>query len=276
MRVVSLIVLVVCIALACAKKVLESRIISGKDAIEGQFPYQASLRSKFDNNHYCGAAILNNRFLLTAAHCCQNGQRHPKNTYAVVGALRQFSGGIEMDVDKITSHGSFDFNSAKNDIALIRTAKEIIFNDKIQPIVLPNSDVAYGKEVIISGWGTNEVIKYRKKIVQSMKFQRFYFFFFKLDSYFPSKPDVLQYLEVETISLDRCKRYYQFGPEQRRLHNSTVCTASKRRDGPCHGDSGMINKMMILPINRVKALSMMAFSIDFKQILNVQVVHWPI
>lgn len=153
MKAVNLILLVAFIALASAKIALESRIINGKDAEEGQFPYQASLRSRFDDEHRCGAAILNDRFLLTAAHCCQDGHRLPKNVYAIVGALRRTSGGIKMDVDKITSHGSFDFSTTKNDIALIRTTEKIIFNDKVQPIALPKDDVADGKEVIVSGWG---------------------------------------------------------------------------------------------------------------------------
>lgn len=67
-----------------------------------------------------------------------------------------------MDVDKITPHGSFDYNDAKNDIALIRTTKEIIFDDKIQPIALPKSDVTYGKVVVVTGWGTNEVNKKKR------------------------------------------------------------------------------------------------------------------
>lgn len=162
MRVASLILLAVCIALASAKNLYESRIINGNDAKEGQFPYQASLRNKFTNDNYCGATILNNRFLLTAAHCCRGDHRTPKYVYAVVGALHQFSGGITMNVDKITSHGSFDYDIAKNDIGLIRTTKEIIFNDKVQPIALPERDVAYGKEVVVTGWGTNEVNRENK------------------------------------------------------------------------------------------------------------------
>lgn len=36
-------------------------------ASEGQFPHVVSLRASF--GHFCGGAILNRRFILSAAHC---------------------------------------------------------------------------------------------------------------------------------------------------------------------------------------------------------------
>lgn len=88
----------------------------------------------------------------------------------------------------------------------------------------------------------------------------FYRFGQEDSSYFDNKPDVLQYLEVQTISFDRCKKYYEFKPQQRHMHNTTVCTIGKRRDGPCNGDSGMI---IIYKIKMNLVIEVM-FSIDFK------------
>lgn len=41
-------------------------IAGGKDAVPGQFPYLVSLR-RADDLNFCGGAILNTRWILTAA-----------------------------------------------------------------------------------------------------------------------------------------------------------------------------------------------------------------
>lgn len=43
------------------------RIVGGSDAEPGQFPYQVSLRNQ--HSHTCGGSILNENWILTAAHC---------------------------------------------------------------------------------------------------------------------------------------------------------------------------------------------------------------
>lgn len=43
------------------------RIVGGQTAQEGQFPYQVSLRA--NGNHFCGGSIVNEYWIVTAAHC---------------------------------------------------------------------------------------------------------------------------------------------------------------------------------------------------------------
>lgn len=46
------------------------RIIGGKEAYAGQFPYVAAIYLTTNSgNYFCGGVILNNLFILTAGQC---------------------------------------------------------------------------------------------------------------------------------------------------------------------------------------------------------------
>lgn len=62
--------------LECGKKAVKSsRIVGGQDAVEGEFPWMVSLQIK-KNGHVCGGSLINERWLVTAAHCVQDDGKY--------------------------------------------------------------------------------------------------------------------------------------------------------------------------------------------------------
>lgn len=57
------------VAVAFASVLREKDIVGGTEVTTNTvFPYIASIRDSF-NYHICGGSIVNNRYVLTAAHC---------------------------------------------------------------------------------------------------------------------------------------------------------------------------------------------------------------
>lgn len=168
MKTISLVSFAVCVVLATASSdfdlfdsllnnQLDPRIVGGEDAKEGQFPYQVSLRLKLNKQHFCGGSILSSRFILTAGHCADGQMGSASQVYAVVGALQRLKGGIPIKLEKITQHPGWDRSQLANDVALIRTAEEIVFSDTVQPIALPKHNIEGNTKVLLSGWGRTSV-----------------------------------------------------------------------------------------------------------------------
>ncbi|OWF45604.1 Testisin [Mizuhopecten yessoensis] len=138
----------------------ESRIVGGGDAQINDFPWQASLESS--GQHICGAIILNEDFVLTAAHCVGNSAS--SYTIHVGSSSLSGSGGSRHGVSAVTPHehfinsGSTSIGAFPNDVAVMKLSSSISFNQNKQPISLTsvtNAQLAgYNEEdCVITGWG---------------------------------------------------------------------------------------------------------------------------
>ena len=63
---------------SCGKrsfKIPTPRIVGGRPAIDGEFPWQVSIQTNDGTNtyiHFCGGTILSKYTILTAAHCLED------------------------------------------------------------------------------------------------------------------------------------------------------------------------------------------------------------
>ncbi|XP_069508924.1 transmembrane protease serine 12-like [Ambystoma mexicanum] len=137
-----------------------SRIVGGKTAVRGSWPWQVSLQ--FYNTttrqyvHFCGASVITRTWLLSAAHCF-NGLRSESSWRAVAGLHTLYVRSVGVDsyaISRIIIKSNFNIPTYRHDIALLRLQAPIKYNDFIQPICLPNfADPGNKLPCFISGWG---------------------------------------------------------------------------------------------------------------------------
>lgn len=148
------------------------RVVGGTPAALGAWPWMAAI---FFGGVFsfvsCGGVLINEQFILTAAHCVVDkatGLKKNEADYTVrLGDLD-----IGVDTDKATPqdfkvvqlipHAEYNPTLIKNDIAIMKLEKPVAqFTDLIRPICLPTipsmvSNQFEGTTPFIAGWGTVE------------------------------------------------------------------------------------------------------------------------
>jgi len=121
------------------------------DANKNEFPWQVLLVES-DGSKHCGGSLIDDRTVLTAAHCKYPGLD------AVVGEhdTSQSDGEQRIDIISWINHPEYDSESKNNDFAIATLARPVTFTDKIYPICLPTgSPSSYeNRDATVTGWGT--------------------------------------------------------------------------------------------------------------------------
>nr|ADT80822.1 serine protease 52 [Mamestra configurata] len=144
------------IAAVAAVPANPERIVGGSVTTIGQYPTMAACLYSGNLVNYwqsCGGTILNNRSILTAAHCTIG---HAANRWRFrVGSSWANSGGVVHSVSQIINHPSYNGNTYNNDIAILRSATTIAFNNNVRAVSIAGSNynLADNQVVWAAGWG---------------------------------------------------------------------------------------------------------------------------
>uniref|UniRef100_A0A9J7XLB8 ST14 transmembrane serine protease matriptase b n=1 Tax=Cyprinus carpio carpio TaxID=630221 RepID=A0A9J7XLB8_CYPCA len=192
-----------------------SRIVGGKDSKDGEWPWQVSLHMK-TQGHVCGASVISNRWLVTAAHSVQDNEKQPDQWEVYLGLLNQgeTSKSTLKHVKRIISHPLYDHLSYDNDIALMELDSPVTLSQNIWPVCLPEAthDFPAGKSVWITGWG-----KLREEVGKSY-----------------AVASVLQKAEVRIINSTVCRKLMDDGITPRMICAGVLSGGVDA----CQGDSG--------------------------------------
>lgn len=130
------------------KEEISSYVLNGSDANLADFPFYAGLILTDGDlatgnvnsfGQFCGGSILNNEYILTAAHCVTDINENLLPRYGVIintTDIRQSSLSNTYHIDKIFYHKNYNLLSSNiHDIAVIKLGRTI--NTSFTPISIP-------------------------------------------------------------------------------------------------------------------------------------------
>uniref|UniRef100_A0A8D2PK27 Peptidase S1 domain-containing protein n=1 Tax=Zosterops lateralis melanops TaxID=1220523 RepID=A0A8D2PK27_ZOSLA len=138
--------------LTCGRRQLKkSRIVGGEDARSEKWPWQASLQMGA-HGHVCGASVISNRWLVSAAHCFLDSDS--VRYREIILFYLQFNN-LTKSIIRIIVHPQYDQSISDYDIALLEMEKPVLFSELVQPICLPSTSrvFLYGTVCYVTGWG---------------------------------------------------------------------------------------------------------------------------
>lgn len=188
----------------------EFRVFRGFPCSTDDYPFMVMVVGKhyFEGNYgrICGGTILNQNWILTAAHCVEDQSK----SYAVIPALS--TGSTEVfKIQKSVIHQYYmkPFNS--DDLALLKTERPIFRSAHVDYVKLPQRNLMLLGEKpcshgSIMGWGGTE--------------------------YGLPSANSLQCAYLPIMSSKECKPFRTF------VRNSQLCTTTINGIDACQGDSG--------------------------------------
>lgn len=184
-------------------KRVQQRIVGGDEARPGAWPWAVALTFRTGSGlfQYCGGSVISAEWVLTAAHCdVQPGD------IAVIGRHDlEAGGGVEIEIDRVLEHESYDAEANDNDIALAHLSKPHM-TALVSVTDIAESRAQPGDPVTVIGWGTT-----------------------REDG---STSGVLREVEVNVVDSAKCGETYE-------LTENMICAGvTEGGKDSCQGDSG--------------------------------------
>ncbi|XP_052890736.1 CLIP domain-containing serine protease B4-like [Anopheles moucheti] len=207
---------------------LSDRILGGQLTEIDEFPWTALIQFQKPDGSFgfhCGGSLINERYVVTAAHCIKRIPRSWKVHRVRLGEWDLSmtndchegfcsEAPIDLHIEKIVVHRNYDPKDQHkvNDIALIRFTRSVKYSETVRPICLPLSESLrdrnhVGKPSYAVGWGKTETA---------------------------AASEVKLKVEINITNWQECARIYR--EEGVLLTIKHMCAGGVR--GTCSGDSG--------------------------------------
>ncbi|XP_037374000.1 chymotrypsinogen B-like [Talpa occidentalis] len=130
------------------------RIVNGKVAFPGSWPWQVSLQYT-SGFHFCGGSLISKSWVVTAAHC------KVSTSHLVVAGMfdkRSRENVQVLRIAQVFSNPNFKKHNSSNDIALVKLATPARFSSIVSPVCLPSAQDNFtaGSLCVTTGWGRTD------------------------------------------------------------------------------------------------------------------------
>merc|ERR1711962_1568873 len=192
-----------------------TRIVGGTNARPGDWPWQASVHYSWSpgiNRQWCGGTLIDEEWVLSAAHCFddKNVRRYwfklGEHDLRVDSTSEQTRRAKEIHV-----YPQYNTKTSDYDLALIKLESKVQLNDRVRTACLPGANTQFpaGTNCAISGWG---------KLSESI-----------------AGPAILQQAQVPLASQAACQKAYH----RYKITDRMICAgAAQGKIDACQGDSG--------------------------------------
>ncbi|XP_053621213.1 trypsin CFT-1-like [Plodia interpunctella] len=132
------------------------RIVGGSVTDISQWPEMAALLFSLGTTGHtqsCGGTILNQRSILSAAHCFYG--LAPERWQVRLGSTNANSGGVVFTTQQIINHPQYSPLTNDNDIAILRVAGTISYGNNIRAGRIAGANYNLGDNQVVwaTGWG---------------------------------------------------------------------------------------------------------------------------
>ncbi|PNF37817.1 hypothetical protein B7P43_G09240 [Cryptotermes secundus] len=146
-------------AVTRATRPREPRIVGGKPATMGQFPYQVLLYINTDDGlHLCGGTIIAEQYVLTAAHCVSDAKA--SDIEVLAGNINRSVSRrhwIQSRVSQMYVHESYMQLQNYNDLAVLKLEQSYDLDGlSTSSLKLRSTPVASGTLCTVTGWGSTK------------------------------------------------------------------------------------------------------------------------
>ncbi|KAL0850895.1 hypothetical protein ABMA28_006804 [Loxostege sticticalis] len=208
------------LAVASAATPSSDRIIGGSVTTINQYPEMAQLLQVVWGTYFfqdCGGIILNNRAILTAAHCTFN--YGPAARRVRFGSSYRSSGGTVATINRIINHPNYNRPVQwDNDVSIVWINGNIPNTATSRPALIagPNYFLADNQVVWAAGWGLT------------------------IPNNGDSFSNQLRHVQIWTVNQGICRQRYAYSRPPMTVTDNMLCSGWLDVGGrdQCQGDSG--------------------------------------